>query len=131
MLAGEAVVVDGVVAVGAAPVDLGRYDEVVALPGVLLDAGADYELGGAGGVLLGAVEEVDADVVGGFEAGEGVLWSVLGSGLSFWWERREKWLGISNLKFGSLECGVRNLRLKLLTIVNMSSVCQPSTQSDN
>ena len=73
VLAGQAAVVDRVVAEGAAPVDLGRDDQVVALPAEFFDGVAHHDLGLAACVGLGAVEEVDARVVGRFHAVEGDL----------------------------------------------------------
>jgi len=63
-------VVDGIVAKGATPVDLGRDDEVVALPAKLLDRLPHHPLRLSRGIALGAVEEVDAGVVCGFHAGK-------------------------------------------------------------
>lgn len=63
-------VVDGIVAEGAAKVDLGGDDEVVALPAKLLDRLAHHSLRLSRGIALGAVEEVDAGVVRGLHARE-------------------------------------------------------------
>jgi hypothetical protein len=75
MLPRQPVIVNRVIAERAAPVDLGGDDNVVAFPAELLDAFAHYFFRLAGGVAFRAVEEVDAGVVGGFHAGEGVFWT--------------------------------------------------------
>jgi hypothetical protein len=56
---------------------LGGNNQIVSLPAEFLDRLAHNALGFPAGVALRAVEEVDADVVGGFHAGECVFWDIL------------------------------------------------------
>lgn len=93
VLSREALVVDGVVAKGTAPVNLlrkycqfmmlldrltsishlCRNDQVVAFPAELSDGLSHDDLGLAFAIDLGAVEEVNTTVIGGFHALEGGL----------------------------------------------------------
>jgi hypothetical protein len=95
VLAGEADVVDAVLAVGAAPVDLsngvrwrdstrekrfgnltclGGYNKVVALPAEFFNGSAHCFLTLSTRIAFGAVEKVDTDVIGSLHACEGVFW---------------------------------------------------------
>lgn len=91
MLAGEADVVDGVGAVGAAPsrsvgllenvvkfnwdvACLCRYDEIIAFPSELLDGCSHCFFALAASVSRREVEEVYANVMDGFHASTGTFW---------------------------------------------------------
>lgn len=128
MLAGETVVVEGFVgvgAVGSAPVDLkdglvgmsywmghcalvrylGGNDEVVLLPAEFLDCLSEDNLRLSAGVYFGGIEEVDAGIVGYFHTFKGGFCCLL----------------------DSINCinGGRH------TIPDVSAVCEPATQRDN
>lgn len=75
MFPGQPPIINRIIPKRAAPINLGRNNEVIPLPSEFLDRLPHYSFRLAGRVALGAVEEVDAGVVGGFHAAEGALFS--------------------------------------------------------